>query len=64
MKTNPTPAPAALQADPKIVKKTRRDRAAYAPCGGLFGKQDNDYKHQPNRSLQPPRMLEFWRPSL
>ena len=62
MKTNPTRA--ALQADPKIVKKTRQDYAAYGSFSTLPGEQDQDYLHQSDRNLQAPRLLELGRPGL
>ena len=64
MKTTPNPTRTALRADPRIVKKARRDNAAYASFGALPGEQDHDYLHQPNRSSQAPRHLDFGRPGL
>ena len=64
MKTNLPSSRPALQADPRIVKKARRDSADYAPFGGLLGEQVPDYLHQPNRGAQAPRPLEFGRPGL
>lgn len=64
MKTNLPSSGSALQADPRIVKKTRRDTAAHAPFGGLLGEEDQDYLHRPNRSSQALRPLEFGRPGL
>lgn len=64
MKTSPTPTPPALQADPKIVRKTRRDKAAYAAAAELPGEQDHDYLPQHTPSPQDGRSLEFGRPGL
>ena len=64
MKTTPNPTRPALQADPKIVKKTRRDNAAYASFDGLLGEQDQDYLYQSNSRPQALRSLEFGRPGL
>jgi hypothetical protein len=64
MKPTPNPARPALQADPRIVKKIRRDNAAYAPPGGLLGEESSTYLHQPPQRPQPPRLLELGRPGL
>ena len=63
MKTASDPTRAALQADPRIVKKTRRDNAAYAFFDGLPGERDHDYLHQPVSTPQVPRPLPFGRSS-
>ncbi|HEX8507531.1 MAG TPA: hypothetical protein VF630_19370 [Hymenobacter sp.] len=64
MNTTPHPTRPALQADPKIVKKTRRNTAAYGSFSGRLGEAGHDYLHQPNPSFQAPRPLEFGRPGL
>lgn len=62
METNPTRA--ALQADPKIVKKARRNNAAYGSFNALPGEQDQEHMHHADFSRQAPRPLEFGRPGL
>jgi hypothetical protein len=64
MITTPLPTRAALQVDPKIVKKTRRLNAAYAYLGGRPASEYYDYMQQPERRLLAPRYLEFGRPGL
>ena len=64
MKTTPTADRPLRQAAPRIVKKTRRDNAAYATFGGLRGEQDHDFLPQPAPSPQAPHLLEFGRPRL
>lgn len=61
-----TPAPnrPPMQADPKIVKKTRRDNANHTFYGGLPGEPDNDLLTQPDRNTQSRRLLDFGRPGL
>ena len=64
MKTTPNPIRARLQVDPRIVKKTRRDNAAYGSLGELPGEQDQDYMHQSPRSSKVPQFLDFGRSGL
>lgn len=60
----PSPNRPAMQADPKIVKKTRRDNANYTFFGGLPGEPDYDLLLQPSCGPQASRPREFGRPGL
>ena len=57
-------APPLLSADPKIVRKVRRDHAAYAFFESLPGEQDHDYLPRNSALPQPRRLPEFGRPGL
>ena len=61
---NPTPRPhrPALQADPRIVNKVRRDNAASAYYGALLGEETHDYLLHPSLPKQANQPLDFGRP--
>ena len=63
MKVAPNPTRLPLQANPKIVKKARRNCAAYGSFSALRGEQDHDQLFWPNY-LQVLRLTEFGRPVL
>jgi hypothetical protein len=64
MKTTPTSAHPASLADPRIVKKVRRDHASAALSDGLSGEQDHDYLPPLSVLPQGLRLTDFGRPRL
>lgn len=63
---NPTSRPnrSALPADPRIVKKVRRDNASHADYGALLGEENHDYLLHPSPNKQTRQPPEFGRPGL
>jgi hypothetical protein len=64
MKPTPKSDRPHLPVDPKIVRKVRRDHAAYSFFDSLPGEQDHDYLARLSPMPQPRRLTDFGRPGL
>jgi len=64
MKPVINPARSLPPADPKIVRKVRRDHATYPFSESLPGEQNQEYLSRPSPLPSPLRLAEFGRPGL